>query len=40
MPFAGMGHQIYLDHLNAALPPTVEWIDHALMSVPAAGNPA
>jgi alpha-beta hydrolase superfamily lysophospholipase len=30
MPFAGMGHQIYLDHLNAALPPTLEWVDRAL----------
>ena len=25
----GMGHQLYLDHLADALPPTVEWIERA-----------
>lgn len=30
MPMAGMGHQLYLDHLADALPPIVEWMDRTL----------
>jgi UDP-glucose 4-epimerase len=39
MPLAGMGHQLYLDHLAEALPPTVDWIERALegQPVPAEG---
>jgi nucleoside-diphosphate-sugar epimerase/alpha-beta hydrolase superfamily lysophospholipase len=36
MPMAGMGHQLYLDHLAEALPPALEWIDRALAGEPAA----
>jgi pimeloyl-ACP methyl ester carboxylesterase len=36
MPLAGMGHQLYLDHLADALPPTVEWIERAVAGQPAA----
>ena len=30
MKLPGMGHQIYLDHLGEALPPTLEWVDRVL----------
>ncbi len=33
-PFPGMGHQLYLDHLADALPPTVEWIERAVAGSP------
>jgi hypothetical protein len=36
LPLAGMGHQLYLDHLSEALPPTLEWIDRALAAQPTA----
>ena len=36
MPLAGMGHQLYLDHLADALPPTLGWIERALAGEPAA----
>jgi pimeloyl-ACP methyl ester carboxylesterase len=35
MPFPGMGHQLYLDHLADALPPTLEWIERAVAESPA-----
>ena len=35
LPFADMGHQLYLDHLDAALPPTLEWVQAALARSPA-----
>ena len=35
MPLAGMGHQLYLDHLADALPPMLDWIDKALAGEPA-----
>jgi UDP-glucose 4-epimerase len=34
MSFPGMGHQLYLDHLADALPPTVEWIERAVAGYP------
>ena len=34
IPLAGMGHQLYLDHLADALPPTLDWIDKALAGEP------
>ena len=34
MPLAGMGHQLYLDHLAEALPPTLEWIERAIAGQP------
>jgi hypothetical protein len=39
MPLAGMGHQLYLDHLAEAFPPTFDWIERALegQPVPAEG---
>ena len=40
MPFPGMGHQLYLDHLADALPPTLEWIERALAGQPAAAQAA
>jgi UDP-glucose 4-epimerase len=36
LPLAGMGHQLFLDHLAGALPPVLEWIERALASEPAA----
>ena len=34
LPLPGMGHQLYLDHLADALPPTLEWIERALAGEP------
>jgi alpha-beta hydrolase superfamily lysophospholipase len=38
LPLAGMGHQLFLDHLADALPAALEWIEQALAAEPAAVN--
>jgi UDP-glucose 4-epimerase len=38
LPLAGMGHQLFLDHLADALPAVLEWIERALAAEPAAVN--
>lgn len=35
----GMGHQLYLDHLDAALPAVVEWLRSVVTARPLAGAP-
>ena len=35
LPLAGMGHQLYLDHLSAALPPALRWVEDALVAASA-----
>jgi UDP-glucose 4-epimerase len=38
LPLPGLGHQLYLDHLAQALPPTLEWVERALAGEPAPVN--
>ena len=34
IPFDGMGHQVFLDHLADAMPPVLDWLEHALAGEP------